>query len=437
LKLKYYGGVNEIGGNKILLEDLDTRIFLDFGMSFSERRKFYHEPYLSPKDEKGLLEFGILPDIEGLYCFDESQPAVDAVILSHSHSDHASCIPFLNREIPVYCGEVTATLLRSLSEIRIRTFESDIGGLRINAFRTGDKIKIGGLEVEPIHVDHSVPAAYGFIINTSEGAVVYTGDFRMHGVKAKMTYDFVAKAKQVKPVAMICEGTNISGADVSSEDEVRSKVDKVVKGTDRLVLADFSYADIDRFRTFYEVAKENDRRLTISMRQAYIFDKLRHDEGLNLPEIDDENLLIFQKNKKRYYKWEEEIQSHLNVKDSDQIKDIQDSIIMVCGLFDLKELIEIRPLPGSNFIHSASEPVNEEGEIEFTKLLNWLDHFGLPLYQIHCSGHIMPNELKEVTSQIQPKKIHPIHTEHPELFAKFLARYATVEPPIKQSNLSK
>lgn len=33
--LTFYGGVNEIGGNKILLEDKDTRVFLDFGKSFS------------------------------------------------------------------------------------------------------------------------------------------------------------------------------------------------------------------------------------------------------------------------------------------------------------------------------------------------------------------------------------------------------------------
>jgi ribonuclease J len=169
------------------------------------------------------------------------------------------------------------------------------------------------------------------------------------------------------------------------------------------------------------------------MRQAYIFDKLKHAEGLDLPEIDDESLLIFQRSKKRYYKWEEEIQSHLNVKDSQDIREMQEEVIMVCSLADLKELIEIRPESGSNFIHSASEPVNEEGEVEFSKLLNWLDHFGMPLYQIHCSGHIMPNELKDIVSKIQPKRLHPIHTEHPELFAKFLNKHVEVKPPRRQT----
>ncbi len=41
--LTFYGGVNEIGGNKILLEDKDTRVFLDFGKGFSRRAKFFEE----------------------------------------------------------------------------------------------------------------------------------------------------------------------------------------------------------------------------------------------------------------------------------------------------------------------------------------------------------------------------------------------------------
>ena len=39
-------------------------------MGFSERRKFYLEPWLSPKDERDLLEFGMLPEIDGVYKFD-------------------------------------------------------------------------------------------------------------------------------------------------------------------------------------------------------------------------------------------------------------------------------------------------------------------------------------------------------------------------------
>jgi mRNA degradation ribonuclease J1/J2 len=52
---------------------------------------------------------------------------------------------------------------------------------KIETFTTGGKFKIGSLEVEPIHVDHSVPGVYGFIIYTSESPIVYPGDIRLHG----------------------------------------------------------------------------------------------------------------------------------------------------------------------------------------------------------------------------------------------------------------
>jgi ribonuclease J len=157
VSITFYGGVAEIGGNKILVEDRDSRILLDFGMNFVERSRFYSEPWLAPRDERGLLEFDLLPKIDGLYKFEEKEPDVDAVFLSHSHTDHSAYISFLNRQIPVYCGETTVLILQAFSEINPRSFDNEIEGLELRKFHTGDKIKVGSMEVEPIHVDHSVP----------------------------------------------------------------------------------------------------------------------------------------------------------------------------------------------------------------------------------------------------------------------------------------
>jgi ribonuclease J len=425
----FYGGVGEIGGNKILLEDGDSRILLDFGMNFVERSKFYSEPWLSPRDEKGLLEFGLLPKVRGLYKFDEKEPEIDAVFLSHSHTDHSAYISFLNRKIPVYCGETTAIILQAFSEISPKSFDNDIEGLQFRTFHTGDKVKVGFVEVKPIHVDHSVPGAYGFIIHTTEGAVVYSGDLRVHGTKPEMTQDFVEASAATKPIAMLCEGTNLIGADYSTEQDVNAKVGKVVSNSQNLVLAAFRHTDIDRTRTLYDVARRNNRRLAISLRQAYVLNNLKADKSLEFPPVDSADFLIFKREKKTYYKWEQAILGFNNVVDAQEVKKIQNRVILATGFADLKELLDMRPEAGSNFILSSSEPFNEEMELEYDKFVNWLDHFGLPMFHIHCSGHIMPTEIKQAITKITPKTLFPIHTEHAGLYSKFVSDVTKVKLP--------
>jgi ribonuclease J len=420
--LTFYGGVNEIGGNKILLQDRDVKVFFDFGMSFALKKQYYSPPFLSPKSEKSLQELGILPKIDGIYKFDEKAPEIDGVFISHGHMDHSAYLSFIKREIPVYCGETTRTILQALSEIRRADLEFNVEGINFRHFRTGDKIVIDDLEVEPVHVDHSVPGAYGFIIHTANGAVVYTGDFRAHGAKPKMTYDFVKKAKEAEPVAVITEATNMTGASVSSEVEVENKLNTIVGQVDGIVLADFAYTDIDRFNSFYRIAKKNGRCLAVSLKQAHLLNALRRDKGLSIPELNDENILIFRKSKKKYEKWESQIMEEYPKKIVNvfEVSKQQCKAVLAMSFYDLEELVEIQPEAGSCHILSASEPFNEEMEIDFERLVNWLGHYGLPQYHVHVSGHIMPLQLKAILKEIKAAKIFPVHTEKAELFVKFM-----------------
>ena len=123
-KLTFYGGVNEIGGNKILLEDKDTRIFLDFGQSFSFGSDYF-EGWLQPRSVNGLgdyFEFGLLPKIRGLYAKEQlaftglsyTKPRIDAFFLSHAHFDHVQHIQFLDSKIPVYLGAGAKLFLEAM-----------------------------------------------------------------------------------------------------------------------------------------------------------------------------------------------------------------------------------------------------------------------------------------------------------------------------------
>ncbi|MGH7890499.1 MAG: MBL fold metallo-hydrolase, partial [Thermodesulfobacteriota bacterium] len=124
--ITFYGGVNEIGGNKILLEDKGTKVFLDFGKSFSRREKYFEE-YLKPRQSNGIVDLlttGLVPDIEGVYRDDLMEkagrkivaPDVDAVLLTHAHADHVDYISFLHEKIPIYMGSTCHMMLQAIQD---------------------------------------------------------------------------------------------------------------------------------------------------------------------------------------------------------------------------------------------------------------------------------------------------------------------------------
>ena len=448
--LTFYGGVNEIGGNKILLEDKDTKVFLDFGKSFSRRARYFEE-YINPRTSNGIVDFltmGLVPDIHGVYRDDlmkmagrkPEKPEIDAVLLSHAHADHADYISFLHEDIPVYMGAACHLILKALAERSTRTIEREILDYKprpynikdkpisrkIHDFRTGDKFKIGSLEVEPIHVDHSVPGAYGFIIYTSEGPIAYTGDIRLHGTHAEMTRDFITKAKQVKPIALITEGTRIADeSKEESEELVYKESGKTVSNTDNLVFADFNFKDVDRLRTFFKIAKENDRKFVVKINDAFYLKHLSQDKHLDVPNIDDENIIIYLPKRgsgsysdSDYKGSEKEFLDMHNTWTAEQIAARPNKVLCSIGFYSFTALIDMKPKPGAMYIHSSSEPYNEEQELSQDRIDAWLEHFGMNKFQSHCSGHARGQDLLEAVKDIGAKMLYPVHTEHPELYKK-------------------
>lgn len=155
-QLTFYGGVDEIGGNKILLELNDTNLLLDFGRSYSRYNDFYEE-FLNPRSKQllnDLIELEMIPKKDGLYRKDVLKPLnfsntvessnktrsedaeqswkhkiqsyesakesgewhLDGVLVSHAHMDHVGDLPLLG-PCPIICKNETKSVLKTISDV--------------------------------------------------------------------------------------------------------------------------------------------------------------------------------------------------------------------------------------------------------------------------------------------------------------------------------
>lgn len=430
-------------------------------MERASKREKYFEEYLKPRVANGIKDFltmDLIPDLEGIYRDDLMQmagrkttlPDIDAVLLTHAHADHVDYISFLHQDIPVYMGNTCHMILKAIQQRAPRDFEREVLDFmprpskrgdkaiprKIETFRSSKKFKIGSLEIHPVHVDHSIPGAYGFIIYTSKGPVVYTGDIRRHGTKPEMTEEFIREAKAAKPIALICEGTRIEEppTDESEEKVYRDAGNVISKVKDNLIFADFNFKDIDRVRTFYRLAKENGKKLVVKLKDCYYLKHLSSDPKLNVPNYDDNDIVIYKPKQVSgtysdgdYFGEDSVFASLHNAKTAKEISEHPSRYLCALGYFSFTGLIDMKLKSGAVYIHSASEPYNEEQVLSQERVDNWLDKFGMARHQIHCSGHAKGQDLFDMVKEIDAKMLYPIHTEYPELYVRATRKITIVE----------
>ncbi len=472
--LTFYGGVNEIGGNKILFEAEGTKLFLDFGMSFNIANQYFAE-FLQPRKCTALADFfdlGLLPDIKGIYRLDYlkhmSRPAeersVDAVLLSHAHADHAQYIHFLRTDIPIYCTEATKIILQALEETGSNPLSDLVTACDAFTFYTNkkgnlsrvtrkntefvhervyhlmepeDRVTIGSLEIEMVPVDHSLPGACGYIIYSDEGNLVYTGDIRFHGSNQALSEIFVEKAKAAEPKWLVTEGTRIDSTQQDSEAGVKREITQLIATAKGLVFVEHPIRDLDRVNTIFEAAKANKREFVVTLKLAYLIEALGDLAPLSLSDV---KILVPKKGwgliskdgidsklvEQDYAIWERAFINRENAITCNELRKKPEHYVVSMNLWEINQLTDIQP-KSAIWIKSSCEPFCEEMELDERRKRNWLDHFGIKEYFAHASGHASVQELKALINAINPDRLYPVHTEHPELFKDFFNNVVLVE----------
>jgi len=477
IKLTFYGGANEIGGNKVLLEDFQNniKVFIDFGVNIKKLSR-YKNKFGSPATINELINNKFLPSenklpIENLYSHDfifgqgqrflekvnECKGKIDppcncdGIFISHAHIDHYYGLSFVNRNIPIYTGLMTRSIIEANSKSSPSSFENFYYGLDWQCFRTGVNKVIKGMEIIPVHVDHSIPAAYGFIFCTSDGLVIYTGDFRMHGPLSNMTDDFLEKVKSCtsnnQVIALICEGTFIHKGSIESEDNVKAQLETLFETiTFDYLIVKYNRTDWDRFRTFVNIAKRFGWKYIISERDAYFYHILNqdpHHDTMRDPNLlkDDTILILLNENhESKLFQWQRELRNVFKENDKEWRLFKQNDLNKVESKFFLyyttlqEPLSEKLPLHLTGaFISSDIDPYAEEKFDNNRDLVNNLRNLGLPAYRIQASGHSKPHDIYNFVKAINPKYLYPIHTKHAKIF-KHLFKNTGIKVVLKNNS---
>lgn len=485
VSLTFYGGVSTIGGNTILLQDQKDSIMLDFGLDFKIWHNYYGE-FLYPRKFSSIASLRkreLIPDILGIYREDylrhigeEIHPAPDIeFVYSHPHLDHCQMMHWLNLGFKHHMSEAMQWILETLQDAGTGSFNEftylipsygiqpklrHSGYTRMKSkpkprdirnFKSEEPFYIGCTKVVPYKVDHSIPGANSFIINTSMGPVIYTGDLRISGWAKKDTKKFIIAAKMAcekadlegKISVLISEGTGIDNSENITEQIIYQDALELTKKTRGLVIVEFPQRNLDRLLTFYKVAKKSKRTLVVDARHAHILNKFSRDYGYPKAHYKNMGVFLSKKNQgfiswdfpeqvsnpdelrsKDYFMWEREFIKHPNRISVEQLRNQPHKFIFFQPFFAINDLDDIsypNRLPeDSIFIRSLTEPFDDRTKLQENMRINWINLHRLPIYQLHVSGHLTQSQLEKMITTINPSFVIPVHTEHPEIFQQII-----------------
>jgi ribonuclease J len=416
MHITIYRGTKEIGGTLIEVKTASTRILIDAGYPlFLNNEPISDDIAKLPHTE--LLALGVLPEIEGLYAWDEA--SFDAVLISHAHIDHYGLLKYINPSIPVYMSAGTETLIRVSQLFKI----IDSYDLDIRKFKMYRQFQIGDIDVKPYLMDHSAFDATAFEITAEGKTVIYSGDFRGHGRKAVCLDRFIETAKK-KPDILLTEGSMLGRTDerILTESELEEAVVERMKGLSSPLLFQCSSQNIDRLVSFCRAAMRLKRIMVVDIYTANVLYELRQ-LGNNLPYPSDEyphikvffpyrlTQKIFNEIGEGYARRFSEC--HIS---RERLNKVQSEMVMACRPSMRMDIEKCCLRDGIFFYSLWSGYRDNDYQKKFEK---YLESAGFSLGTLHTSGHAGIADIRRVIDGLAPQKLIPIHTMHPGAFLEF------------------
>lgn len=387
LRIIALGGLGEIGINCTVFESGDDILVVDVGLMF-------------PEPDMPGVDY-VIPDFSYIR---ENANKLKGVLLTHGHEDHIGALPFFLREfpVPVYGTALTLGILSG----KLQEYKVDAELITV---KPGDKAELGCFKAEFIRVAHSVVDGCALAIETPEGVVIHTGDFKLDQTPVDgETTDLSAFARYGDQgvLALLSDSTNVEREGYTlSEKYVGDALSNLFpKCKGRIIVAAFS-SNIHRVQQVADLATANGRKILLNGRSMVANVKIARELGYLT--INDEQLMDLR---------------DLNSLPPEQVCIISTgsqgepmSALVRIAMDDHKQ---IKVEPGDTVILSSRNIPGNERTI--SDLINNLYRRGADVHheqvsEVHVSGHASQEELKLIMNIVRPHFFLPIHGEYRHL----------------------
>lgn len=390
VKIAFLGGLNEIGKNITLFECCGDMFILDCGMAF-------------PDGEMLGVDL-VLPDFTYVK---ENISRIKGIVITHGHEDHIGSLPYLLKDcnIPVYGTPLTMGLVgNKLKEHNL------VSSAQLNVVNAGDVVKMGCMDVELIHVNHSIPDSVGVAIHTPAGTLVHTGDFKIDCTPAAGTITDLTRFAELGKegvLALMADSTNAERPGYTkTEAKVQESFERLfVRAQNRRIIIATFASNINRIQQIVNCAYANNRKVAFSGRSMLNYMQVATELGY----VDVPQGVIIDIDSLNQYTPEQIVL----VTTGSQGEPM--SALSRMAYSDHKKVA----VGNGDFIIISANPIpgNEKmvGNVIDELLKLGCDVVYESMYDVHVSGHACQEELKIVHSLVKPEFFIPVHGEQKHL----------------------
>lgn len=247
VKIIALGGVGEMGKNMYVTE-VDNDIFvMDAGLMF-------------PEDDMLGIDI-VIPDFSYL---STNSKRVKGIFLTHGHEDHIGALTYLLRKltVPIYGTKLTLALAKE--KIKEQEFTGKVDFQEITA---DTELDFGSVSISFFKTNHSIPDSVGICIHTSEGAIVYTGDFKFDQAAARLYKPEIGRMASIGERGVLCLLSDSTEAEkpgyTPSESLVVEELSRVFYNANGRIIAACFASDLNRIQHLIDSAISHGRKVAV------------------------------------------------------------------------------------------------------------------------------------------------------------------------------